>query len=338
MFVATYADIVYVLRDFGILSGLKSASELQRYDYDGSKEVRLIEKVELSSGPPLVVRFKNEADVTLEVVENQSRFAHALKKSGILTPLQYQSEETFAKCYGINGYNVITTVEQFAENEIKVVDAAIAEKTGELLARMHDISEKKELHVSNKVLFDPFSTNDLFDFEAFQSLEPDLNENNIILFHHIIQTYQTYMEILAPLKKQPRYAVQGDISDCNLYQTSSGEIGIFDFNRCGDNNLFCDAVMQAIFEARLMDYLDDEGDNIRPEILASFLKGYCSVRGFSKEQQNWYPYLCAVIDAFWSSDIKWNECSLTNAVKRKDTKNIQKWLEIIWQRLVRLDR
>ena len=39
----------------------------------------------------------------------------------------------------------------------------------------------------------------------------------------------------------------------NLYQAASGEIGVFDFNRCGDNNLFCDAVMQAVFEARLMD-------------------------------------------------------------------------------------
>lgn len=340
MFVATLADISNVLSDFGIASEIKSASELQRYDYDNStsKEVRLIVKVELMSSLPLVVRFKNEVDVSLEAVESQSRFADILRKNGILTPFQYQSAGAFAKRYKINGYEVIVTVEQFAENEIRIVDAAIAEKTGELLAKMHNVSEKRDIHVSGKVLFDPFSTNDLFDFESFQLLEPNLSRDNRALFLRIVQMYHTYMKILAPLKKQPRYAVQGDISNCNLYRAPSGEVGIFDFNRCGDNNLFCDAVMQAVFEARLMDYSDDARDDIRPEILISFLRGYRSVRNFSKVQQNCYPYLCAIIDAFWSSDIRWNENSLMNAVKNGDMKNVQKWLEIIWQRLIRLER
>lgn len=339
MFVATFADISRVLRDFGINSEIKSTSELERHDYDPkSKEVRLIVKAGLMSGAPLVVRFKNEADVTLEAVESQSSFADMLRKNDIPTPLQYQSAGSFARWYNINGYDVIATVEQFAENEVKIVNAAVAEKTGGLLAKMHNISEKRNLHVSSEVIFNPFSANDLFDFQSFHSLEPDISEGNRTLFRRIVQTYHAYMEILDPLKKQPKYAVQGDISDCNLYQTPSGGIGIFDFNRCGDNNLFCDAVMQAIFEARLMDYADDAGDMIRPEILGSFLRGYHSVRNFSKAQQNWYPYLCAIIDAFWSSDIKWNEDSLTNAVKNEDMKNTQKWLETIWQRLIKLDR
>lgn len=319
---------------------IKSISELQRYDYDDSpsKEVRLIMKVELMPGPSLVVRFKNKEDVTLEIIESQSRFADILRKNGIRTPFQYQSGTAYARWYEINGYKVIVTVEEFMENEVRTVDTAIAEKTGELLAKMHTISEERELHVSNEVLFDPFAANDLFDFESFQSLEADLGEENRALFCRIASTYHAYMEILDPLKKQPRYAVQGDISDCNLYQTPSGEIGIFDFNRCGDNNLFCDAVMQAIFEARLMVFSDDAGDDMRPEILASFLRGYRSVRDFSKEQQKWYPYLCAVIDAFWSSDIKWNEDSLMNAAKNGDQKNVRKWLETIWRRLISLER
>lgn len=157
------------------------------------------------------------------------------------------------------------------------------------------------------------------------------------MYDKIVQKYNACMDILAPLKSQPRYAVQGDISDCNLYQTRSGEIGIFDFNRCGDNNLFCDAVMQAVFEARLMDYPDGSNCGMEEEILASFWKGYRSVRDFSEEQQNWYPYLYAIIDAFWSSDIKWNEDSLTNAVKNGDMEKTREWLETIWMRLAKLN-
>lgn len=338
MFVVTPRDISKVLSDFEIMAEIQSASELQRYDYAASsKEVRLILKAEPVSGPPLVLRFKNEADVTMKMVEEQSRFADTLRRNGILTPFQYKSDGAFAREYEINGYKVIVTVEQFVENEVRLVDAAAAEKTGELLAKMHGISEKENLHVANKVLFDPFSKNDLFDFEAFQSLEPGIGEDSRDVFHSITRTYHAYTEILAPLKRQPGYAVQGDISNCNLYRTASGEIGIFDFNRCGDNNLFCDAVMQAIFEARLMDYPDNIGDNVRPEILSSFLRGYRSVRDFSGEQKNWYPYLYAIITAFWSSDISWNEDSLTNAVKSGNRESVQKWLRVIRDRLNRLD-
>lgn len=338
MFTVNHTDIESVLRDFGLFLEIKYISELQRYDYEqndynSEKEVRLIVKVELESGLPLVIRFKNEADVTIEIIESQSRFAEVMRKNGILTPYQYQSNGTFAKWYQINGYDVIVTVEQFVENEIKAVDAIIAGKTGELLAKMHRISEENNLHVCNKVLFDPFAANDLFDFESFQSLESALSEDEKMLFDRIVQKYNAYMEVLAPLKCQPKYAVQGDISLENLYQTSTGEIGIFDFNRCGDNNLFCDVVMQAVFEARLMDYSDDFRDDTEAEVLTAFLEGYCSTRNFSGEQQNWYRYLYAIISAFWSPDIKWSDDSLTNAIKNRDLEKTRKWLEIIWQRL-----
>jgi len=342
MFTVDSAAIEGILRDYGICSKIRRISELQRYDYehnnyDSKEEVRLIAKVELESGLPLVIRLKNETGVTIDTVESQSRFAVEMQKNGIITPDQYQSNGAFANWYRIHGYDVIVTVEQFAENEIKVVDAIIAEKTGVLLAKMHRIAEEQDLHVHNAVLFDPFSANELFDFESFQSLKSAFSGVERTIFDKIVQKYNTYMDVLSPLKKQPKYAVQGDISSCNLYQTCSGEIGIFDFNRCGDNNLFCDMVMQAIFEARLMDY-PDNSNNVKTEVLASFLKGYCSVRDFSEEQHNWYPYLFAIINAFWSSDIKWSNESLTSAVKRGDMKRAQKWLETIWERLAFLER
>lgn len=337
MFSVNFNDIENILKDYHIVSKVKQITELQRYDYEhdssNSKRVRLIIKVDLEESSPLVIRFKNESDVTIEQVESQSRFADTLRNNGIITPYQYKTDGKFAKRYKMNGYDVIVMVEQFVENEIKVVDSSIAKKTGALLAKMHSIAEDNNLHVYNKVLFDPFEQNELFDFETFKSLESTLKNENKVLFDKIVNKYNTYMEILSPLKKYPRYAVQGDISECNLYLTSFGKLGIFDFNRCGDNILFCDAVMQSVFEARLMDYPENKDDDLETKILTSFLEGYCSVRTFSKEQQNWYPYLYAIIDAFWSSDIRWSEDSLLNAHKKGDTDNIRRWLLTILERL-----
>ncbi len=337
MFTVTPADIGGVLQEFGISPALKCVSELQRYDYadgnPGAKKVRLIVRADPVSGPPLVIRFKNEADVTLEGVEMQCRFADELRKNGVLTPCQYRSDGAFARRRLMNGYDVIITVEQFAEHELRTVDPAIARKTGKLLAEMHSISEKNNLHVPGRVLFDPFAANDLFDFQTFASLEPLIGQQEKPLFDQIMERYGAYMEVLAPLSGQPRYAVQGDISNCNLYQTPSGEIGVFDFNRCGDNNLFCDAVMQAVFEARLMDCPHGAGEDMEEAILAAFLEGYDSVRRFSEEQRRWYPYLYALIDGFWSSDIRWDDGSLTHALHRGETERARAWLETIRRRL-----
>lgn len=259
MFAVNQTDIEIILKDFGIFSKIKYISELQRSDYErndpNSKEVRLIVKVEQESGPPLVIRFKNEPDVTMELLESQSRFADEMRRNGIITPYPYQSGGMFVRRYrvkypgdlisaaadgfpcgqeclaggsaGISGYDVLVTVEQFVANE-------------------------------------------LFNFEAFRSVEPALGEDEEILFHKIIRKYNAYMDVLAPLKKEPKYAVQGDISNCNLYRDRSGKIGIFDFNRCGDNHLFCDLVMQAVFEARLIDYPDDSNEDIEEKNLSIF--------------------------------------------------------------------
>ena len=82
-----------------------------------------------------------------------------------------------------------------------------------------------------------------------------------------------------------------------------------------------------------MDYPENRDDSFEAKILASFWKGYCSVRAFSQEEREWYPYLCAIINAFWSSDIRWNEDSLMNAHTAGNVHAVRQWLETIWKRL-----
>ena len=337
MFHVNDNEIQQILQDYGIVEKIRGFFELERYHYErddpDSKEVRLIVKVEMEDRSSFVMRFKNEEDVTIELIESQSRFAEILQNNGILTPTQYKVDGKFAKWYRISGYDVIVTVEEFVENELKVVDERIAGKTGELLARMHTIAESNELHINNGVLFDPFAHNDLLAYDIFLDLEASLEGEDKVLFDKIVDKYNQYMDVLEPLKKYPRYAVQGDISNCNLYLAPSGEVGVFDFNRAGDNNLFCDAAMQAIYEARRMDYPESRETDFEAVILKSFLDGYCSIRSLSDTEKQWYPYLQAIITAFWSDDIRWNEDSLHNAHKAGDAEGVRRWLLTIWERL-----
>lgn len=338
MFVVEKEIISSILKDYSIQDEIERFSELQRYHYEkdnpDTKEVRLIIKAELSDDTAVVIRFKNEEDVTLEIMESQCQFAEALRTNGILTPRQYRFHGNYANWYNIGGYDVIVTVEEFVENEVRIVDELTAYKTGELLAKMHNISEKNNLHIDYEVLFNPFESNDLFEYEGFLEIENGISENNKSLFIQITEKYNEYMEILSTLKQSPYYAVQGDISDCNLYHAPNGEIGIFDYNRAGDNILYCDAVMQAVFESKLMDYPANQDETYREKILTAFWKGYHSVRSFTEEEKLYYPYLYCIIDAFWRADIRWNEDSLLNAYAHHDEERIHDWLTEIMNRLL----
>lgn len=341
MFTISLQVIEMILIDYGIYSKAVSFSELQRYYYEEndplSKEVRLIVKAELNDGTAVVIRFKNEKDAPAQLIERQSQFALLLKDSGIDTPVVYKNEQGFTKWYSINGYDVVVTVEEFVNGELRCVDADAAEKTGKLLAKMHNIAEANNFHVENDVLFDPFTDNDLFTISDFMSHEKDLIAVNSSLYQSIIGKYNEYIGILSPIRNEPRYAVQGDISLCNLYQNSDGALGVFDFNRCGDNNLYCDAVMQAIYEARLMDYPENYGGDHEHIILPAFLKGYHNERPFSDVQKSMYPYLYAIVNAFWGTDIKWNEDSLLQELEQGNIKAVHKWLEEIQKRLLTLE-
>ncbi len=335
-------DIIeIILKDYGVFSKPVSFIELQRYNYDKnnltSKQVRLIIKVKLNNGSFLVVRFKNEHDVSLDLIEKQSQFAALLKENGINTPVLYKSAHGFAKWYSINEYHAIVTVEEFVNGELRYVDTDIAKKTGMLLAEMHNISEASDFHVKNNVLFDPFTDNDLFAYTDFISHVNELSVIDSCLCQNIIQKYNEYIKILSSVQKEPRYAVQGDISDCNLYETDKDCIGIFDFNRCGDNNLYCDVIMQAVFEARLMDYPESYNGKNEVLILPAFLKGYEIKRPFSDLHKQVYPYLYAIINAFWSGDIKWNENGLIKQLEKGNSKAVHKWLKEIYRKLLVLE-
>lgn len=338
MFTVTEKDISSILRDYGISSKIVEFTELQRYHYEEddpeSKEVRLIIKVNLYNGQSIVVRFKNEDDVTLDIINAQSEFASLLAKQGIETPMTYTANGQYARWYRINGYDVIVTVEAFAEGELHAVDENIAEKTGRLLAQMHNIAEKADFHVKNDVLFDPLNENDLFSFQDFEAEKKFLSALDEALYHHIIQEYAAVFQKIRVFEHAPRYAVQGDISDCNLYQTADGQIGVFDFNRCGDNVLYYDAVMQAIFEARLMNYPDEIAGKQEHMILSAFLKGYDQERPFTDEQREVFPYLYALVSAFWSGNIKWDKDSLCHAAETGDTETAYRRLKEIYSRLL----
>lgn len=342
MFKISLSDISKILLDYSIGENATGFSELQRYDYDGnnagSKNVRLIIRVDLEGRSPVVMRFKNENNVNEEIVEAQSRFAETLLSKGIITPHNYCTGGKFAKRYCINGYDVIVTAEDFCENEVRVVDNETACLTGQLLARMHNISEQDELKLGLKTLFDPLDRNDLFDISVFSDNKERLRAIDPFLYDEIEKITDSYLKRVSIFKDERRYAVQGDISLCNLYLTAEGKIGVFDFNNSGDNVLFYDAVMQAVFEATLMDYKDDASADREQEILSAFLNGYNSIRPFTDKQMEALPVFRALITAFENGRMSYHDGNLRELISSNRTEEILACMKTIRSDLVTLKK
>lgn len=314
MFNIEKSDIKKVLARFGVEAELLSTETLLRYSYpDDTRQVRLIMKCNMRCAAPLIVKFKNEEGVTRETIEAQCAFSAHLSAHGVRTAQFLKISGAYCAEMQLNGYDVLVTAEYFMPGEIKLVDAEIAERTGALLAMTHNISEKGNCHVDSPVLFDPFAEwNDLFSYKEFSELAAKLTGADAECAARIDAAYKGHMAALDGLSAQPRYAVQGDISDCNLFISEAGDIGMFDFNRCGDNILFCDAVMQGVFEARLMDYGATPLPEFSRALFGHFMRGYTSVRPFTEDEKRWLPHLYAIINAFWLSDIIYDDSSLKN--------------------------
>lgn len=339
MFFVTDEQLQTILTDYGFDVLIQSHCEIQTYDYEDKtfgRQIRCILKIILENEKKLIIKLKSEHDVQKDSFEQQCVFAMELLKRDIPTAKFYQHSDRYVSEYLIDGCHVLVSVEEFVEGEIQAIDEKIAYEVGALLAKTHVISEDGDLHVDARVIFNPFEANDLFFVEEFKSLGSALSDKNQEIYCEILQEYERKMSLLKPVLNETKYAVQGDISDSNLYMDSTSGLGIFDFNRSGDNYLFCDAVMQGVFLSRLMKVAPDmiqrcEHMKIKPEelILREFFLGYQKFRAFTDEQKQRIPILYSIISAFWGFDILFDEESLTKLVESADEFRIQRKLSDI---------
>ena len=71
-------------------------------------------------------------------------------------------------------------------------------------------------------------------------------------------------------------------------------------------------------------------------ILSAFLNGYDSVRPFTNLQKDIYPYLCAVISAYWLGDMSFDEGNLKSLIEKKQADAICRFMNNMRNRLIDL--
>ncbi len=343
IFTVSQTEIEYVLKSFGLEYRFTDFREITRYNYENndpnSKEVRLILSVKLCDGSGVIIKFLNENEHPQSQIEEQSRFSELLRRFGVNCAQKYSvlsSPTQYTLPLTVGGYSVCATAEAFMPGELKTVTAESAFEIGALIAKAHRVSEENNCHVSGSTLFDPFKENDLFFYNTFEKLANRFPPKLQSLGCKIKDLYKERLRALEPLKTEPAYAVQGDLSNCNLYRTSDGNIGMFDFNNCADNRLLCDTIMQGIFVSRLMDYEEPATPEFNLCLFKSFLRGYCSVREIPPGEWQYVQHLYAVTDAFWGMDIKHGENAFEPVFEQYEKEKDPALLETLSKKLAHI--
>lgn len=325
-----------ILRAYGIDRRITALKELLRYHYDEgdnpTDEVRLILRAELDDREPVVIKLLREEEYPASVMEAQAAFSETLRRHGVPTARHYAAGERFVTLWNIMGREIQVTVEDFVKGQLQIINVETARQIGRMHARAHEISLRAGCHVDYPVLFDALGENDLFSFAMLEEQLPGMPDPLRGKAENVLALCHDHQAALSPLAAYPRCATQGDLSDCNLYRTSDGEIGMFDFNNCGDAVPLVDAIMQGIFVSRLMDYGQEPTEAFSLGLLRAYLEGYESIRPLTAQEKELARHMDALCAALWRFDLVFGDDSLKNLLARGDMAGADALLDTLLRR------
>ncbi|CAM3064325.1 hypothetical protein FITA111629_01425 [Filibacter tadaridae] len=321
-----------VLTLYNIKGQVSNLYDFIHYCDDKNTEIKIITKVEFTNRNPLVVKFVRENDHPSQIIESQSVFSEYLRDKGILTPKRYVSEGKYSLNYKLNNLDVDITVEDYLGEEIKAIDFNLAYMLGQLLGKIHRISENGNCLIGNSTIFDFLGYNEVSGYNAFLELG-EVEKIDPVMHQEIKDLYLEKLEkVKSSWSKLPRFATQGDVSINNLSYIG-GTIGIFDYNIAGDEVLVGDMVLEGLLTANEMDLSGGLTDNDRTELFKHFFKGYITERPLSDDEKTVLSDIYSISSALWFTKIKYNENSLEMLVERKEADKVGELLQEIYDTL-----
>jgi len=325
-------NLIDVLALYNITEQISDFKFFINWYNDKTSEMKVITKIDFVNRSPLIVKFVREDKHLHDIIERQSEFSEYLRNQGILTPKRYTSGDSYCIKYKLCDMYLDVTVEDYFGEEIKTIDFNLAYKIGQLIARIHIISEKGNCHIGANTIFNVVGYNEVSGYDAFV----ELGENGKIdseMYQKIKKAYSDKLERIKLLwDKLPKYATQGDCSINNLTYIG-GELGIFDYNIAGDETLVGDIVLEGLLTANEMDLAEGLSDTDHIELFRSFYDGYINERPLTVDEENVLSDIYAISSGLWFTKVVLNENSLTKLVERNECNKTDLLLQEIYDTL-----
>lgn len=240
-------------------------------------EIKYIAKLSFSHRTAIIIKIVHDRIISLQLIEEQGRLAENFRNHNILTPEKYKTLKGnygFVKfvCLSDIEYPTYITCEEFIDDKKTKLTTDNAYNLGAILARMHRVSIKNNLHIASY----PKEYCRDSKYPLFSVLEKILEKYK--------KERMTMQNIVKKNKKEAEHiercmgtfrkcAVQGDLSYDN-YSVNDRGIFVYDYESAQDRERIRDVFIQSLCLAYKTDEENIQVGVSRYELWNDFMKGY----------------------------------------------------------------
>ena len=263
-------------------------------------------KCSISDGD-FLIRIYRDDFTTFEGLEMQGTLCELLRINGCPVPKRLKTSEGFYFHSIAESKNqLLVTLEQWMPGqEVEVTDLSkqLLRHLGQILGKMHRISENHDLHFNYGTYWGMFGGNFSEEPGIHDDIEVEsINLRNALvkvdvdkqLVNLVFQLFSNNREALRQVWSQlPKGAVQGDLSPNNILLDHHGKLqAIIDFNIAGEEVFIAHAIGEGIFLS--YELLGDQGD----EHYKDFMSAYLEERPLSPIEEHAFPLIVQVVRPF----------------------------------------
>lgn len=263
-------------------------------------------KICLKNGTRLVCRISDDRKTTVSRTEAQCRFSELMRRNGICTPRIYEISDHFTMHLTIDGIDCIILLEDYAGEDIDDTSFALYGYLGELLGKMHAVSEANPMKIPNTKLYEAILNGNASFERILEKADPVFRQLPATAEITKLHDGLVY-EVQGLLEKLPLGTVHGDLSVFNNLVKLEGNISVIDYALAGREPFLSDLL--SAFYASIYRYRwKDPFDSIQlTDARLQYMRSYYTQRKLHGIEISSYPLIAALFDGlFYCKSIIYN--------------------------------
>lgn len=284
-------DLITILELYGVTGTIEFVNKIQNCSSNVDK-IRLIYQIDTSEGQKLICKANHEVNYPQWLIEKQSHFAMFLYNNGIPTAKKLTSNNKYCIKLPSHRLNLDVTLEEYAGQDLKNINLDTFCKFGELLGKIHSISEHYTQHIGFSATYTALSSGKATYKNILRHTKkrlPNIPEVNKAAILH-----DTLVGILRSRWKQlPQGTVHDDIGIFNNLVIHNNKIAVIDFNMAGEDVYLVDLL--ASYYSSYYKYYNNLSSQYENALIDFFMKGYTTYRKLTLVEELNFPIISSLM-------------------------------------------
>lgn len=289
-------DIKFCLEKFGVNTPINKVILLE--DGPGrpvsENDIRKIIRLDFIDGSKTVIKFVHEERVPASVIDQQCTLSDLLRDNGVPAPKRWKIGDSYCVKIIKDNLDLMVYMEEYLPDQISELTIDLFSQVGEMMGKMHEISDKLKPHIDFSMLYDEVLHRDIPYEKLWGKADHSFIRDEDMA--KLLKIYDKRIEMLKKIWAElPMGAVQNDIYSCNNFCMYNGKIAVYDFNLAGDEAFIGDALrcwFRTVFDERTQDMVNSLD---RKALWNGFWNGYFKERRLTDIEIKYFSDIYAIL-------------------------------------------